>query len=95
MATSSDTDIIDLDTLQSDFVTLDELFAPLEGEYEPYIDPGNAGFDDDAYWRAFRAYMVNFKLLHFFPSKQTLNNAFRAFSYHLDRCSQIISRKRK
>ena len=58
MVVTSNTDMIDLETLHSKIVTLDELFAedPIEGE--PYVEPSVANFDEDAYWTAFYLYTV-------------------------------------
>ena len=51
-------DIIDLHKTQ-DLVTLVEVFAPIEGDTIPYVDPADAYFDDEAYWNAFAEYMVS------------------------------------
>jgi len=67
MEVASNTDMIDLETLQSDFVTLDEIFAedPIEGE--PYVEPRVANFDEDAYWTAFYNYTVMSAILWVAP----------------------------
>lgn len=51
-------DVIDLHKPQ-DLVTLAEVFAPIEGDTIPYVDPADAYFDDEAYWNAFAEYMVS------------------------------------
>ena len=54
-------DLINLRDLESDFITFEEMFSPKfeEAMLEPYVDPGEPDFDEEAYWAAFYQWLVS------------------------------------
>lgn len=61
MANDSNTRLVNLRDLKSDFITFEEMFSPKfePAMLEPYVDPGDLNFDDEAYWAAYHQWLVN------------------------------------